>query len=67
MRAPKSRKGILKRRFTESLCRILIVIKVSGPTGGAGGAGPDMAVDKIADDFDTGTRSLMIDLVHCDS
>jgi hypothetical protein len=39
----------------------LIVIKVSGPTAGAGGVGPDMAVDRIADDFDKGTRSLMID------
>lgn len=43
-----------------------MVINVSGPTGGAGGAGPDMAVDKIADDFDTGTRSLMMDVALYD-
>lgn len=38
------------------------MIKVSGPTAGAGGDGPDMAVDKIAEDVDNGTRSLMIDI-----
>lgn len=59
-RAPRSRKGILKRRLNKSLCRILMVIKVSGPTGGAGAGAAGIVVGMTEADLDVEIKSLIV-------